>query len=239
MVDYWLAAFVMWGLVVILGLQLSLVVESYSRELPKPALGVQFRLSALVLALISQWGVLYLFQWFEGWERPLVQWGEWAPSAHDLLFVLGGAFLFFRASLELFWPKELRIRSRKNEYSSLLHIAKGLLLTLGVYALDGALLATALESSPWLSVGLLGSAMLVVVFAQAPLVRILSQEPSLQTLTHAFIVVLALGFAAQGLHLFDNLNWLYPMLCFALAVEFLNMRRRHREQIRRNLEEIE
>lgn len=237
--DFWLGAFVLWGLVVILGLQLSLVVASHSRDLLRSELRAQFHFAVLALALLLQWGVLYLFQWFEAWGSPLVKWGEWAPSTQDLLFVLGGAFLFLRASAELFWPRDLRRRSRKNIDPRLMGLVKAMFWTLWVYALDGALLATALESTPWLSAGLLGSAMLVVVLAQGPLVRLFQEEPSLQTLTHAFIVVLALGFTAQGLHWFDNLNWLYPMLCFALGVEFLNMRRRHREQIRRNLEEIE
>lgn len=237
--DFWISALVLWGLLLVLGLQNNLWIDEHSAELLQVKHRRKLRLGALGFSFSLQWILLIVFQWVEGLSLSLFSLGTWSPNCRDLLYILGGLFLVFRGSVDLFWPRPLIPRSKWAQQPKLLPLLISLVLGNAVFSLDAALLATAMDSYEWLSVLLLALAMLVLLAVQERLNQFLIRQISLQTLAHAFVVVLGMGFAAQGMHWFEDLTWLYPMLFFALAVEFLNMRRRHQEQIRRNLEEIE
>lgn len=240
LVNEWiLPAIALFAIVLVFGVQNLVVIDLYCQRVHRDQIRRRLRWFGLGLSLVLQWVLVMLFDHVQELTKPILSLGEWNPSLRDLLYVLGGAFLFYRSVFELMQTAQGEMDRRSHSEHSLLNVMILIVVADVFFSLDVALAAAALGPANSVVIGAIATAMLVLISIHESLVRFLERQASMQTLAHAFVALLGLAFAAQGMHWMDSIVWIYPMLAFALMVEILNMRRRSRERLRQNWRELE
>src|SRR5450830_1489438 len=82
---------------IVLGIDNLIFIAILADKLP-PHQRDKARLIGLTLAMLMRLGLLTIVSWLVTLTTPLFALGPWSPSGRDLILLLGGVFLLFKAT---------------------------------------------------------------------------------------------------------------------------------------------
>ena len=156
---------------------------------------------------------------------------EEAISGRDIVLVLGGLFLLFKATSEIHSAVE---GAADDAELVLKHAAYfGTLVQIAiidiVFSLDSVITAVGMARDIPVMVIAVIAAVAVMMFAARPLGEFIEQHPSVKVLALAFLIMIGTALIAEGFDYGIPKPYLYVAMAFSLGVEMLNIR------LRRNL----
>ncbi len=245
----WIALLTLIVLEVVLGIDNLVFIAILSNKLPKSQ-QARARRIGLMLALVMRIGMLMLIGGLDTPHTPLFDLGlqgadgphgeptfETAFSGRDLILLVGGLFLLWKATKEIHHNIDPEPESGElldpdkgvAEIAFTSAIAQIIALDL-VFSIDSILTAVGMTDHIPIMVAAVIITVTLMLFAADPLARFIEKNPSIVMLALAFLVMIGLVLIADGFGFHVPKGYIYAAMAFSVGVELLNMASRARRK---------
>lgn len=219
------------GLELVLGIDNILLVSVISDRCA-PQHRDRVRRAGILLAAVGRLGLLFGVTWVMRLTTPVVTIQGQEFSWKDVILILGGLFLLYKAVKEMHhsveYPQGHDVTKGDIVVTSTgSAIAQILALDL-VFSIDSVITAVGLTQVPWVLYGAVLSSVALVLTISAPIARFIRANPSLKVLALAFLIVIGVTILLEGVHKHLPKTYVYLPLGFCLVVELLQMRQARR-----------
>jgi predicted tellurium resistance membrane protein TerC len=216
---------------IVLGIDNVVFIAILTARLPAARQALARR-AGMTMALAIRIGLLFAISWLMGLTRPLFTVAGQAFSGRDLILILGGAFLVFKATWEIYDKLEVDHHAaagasgRAGFAWTLIQI---LLLDI-VFSLDSVITAVGMSNQLPVMVAAMVIAMLVMLASLGAIGGFVERHPSVKILALSFLLLIGVMLVAEGMGQHVSKGYIYVAMAFSLLVELLNMRYRKRRR---------
>src|SRR6185312_7007771 len=154
------------------------------------------RLMGLGLALVMRLLLLAAMSWLVRLTAPILNWHGFALSWRDIILLLGGAFLLFKATLELHERLEAgdeHGESARARARFWLVVAQIVVLDL-VFSLDSVITAVGMVDH----LAIMMIAVILMISASKPLTAFVNARPTVVILCLSFLLMIGFSLVAEG-----------------------------------------
>jgi len=219
----WVGLLTLILLEIVLGIDNLIFIAILADKLP-PAQRDRARIIGLSLALIMRLGLLSVISWMVTLTRPLVEFAGFTFSGRDLILLLGGLFLLFKATTEL--HERLEGSHLQNTgpraYAGFWVVVAQIVVLDAVFSLDAVITAvgmvehlTVMMLAVIISIG-------VMLVASKPLTRFVNAHPTVVVLCLSFLLLIGFSLVAEGMGFYVPKGYIYVAIGFSIVIEFFN-----------------
>ena len=149
-----------------------------------------------------------------------------AITGRDLILLLGGAFLVFKATREIHHKLEgevehSTVQKAAASFGSIMLQIMALDL---VFSLDSVITAVGMADDIAVMIIAVVVAVGVMMAGAGPISRFVHKHPSLKMLALAFLILIGVTLVMEGFNQHVSKGYIYSAMAFSLLVEFLNIR---------------
>ncbi len=237
--NIWIAFAMLTALEIVLGVDNIIFISILVGRLP-PAQRDQARRLGLGFAMVSRLALLFSLSWVMGLTAELFNVAGQSISGRDLVLLLGGLFLLYKASHEIFVEVEAREQDGPPSTDPVALAAAGkkmMWAIIGqiavidiVFSLDSVITAVGMVDEIGVMVAAVICAVGVMMIAAKPIGDFVDRHPSVKVLALAFLVMVGMALTAEAFDAHVPKGYLYAAMAFSLAVEALNIRARGKRQ---------
>ena len=223
--DAWVALLSLTALELVLGIDNIVFITILAGRLPEKQRPAARRIG-LGLALAGRLLLLFSLAWITKLTQPLFEVFGDAISVRDLVLIVGGLFLLFKATREIHHklegPKEgSAAKAAGATFGAVLF--QIFLLDL-VFSLDSVITAVGMVDD----VGVMATAIvlaviLMLVFA-GPVGRFVDRHPTVRMLALSFLLLIGITLVADGFEVHFPRGYIYFAMGFSIFVEILNLK---------------
>ena len=226
------------ALEIVLGIDNIIFITILANRLPVE-MRDQVRRIGLMFALVTRVLLLLSLSWVMGLTEPLFTLLSQDLSGRDLILLVGGLFLLWKASREIFleveghaqedttspdviMPGALQAAKRKAFLGTVIQIG---ILDI-VFSLDSVITAVGLVDEISIMIAAVIASMIVMLFAAKPIGDFVQRHPSIKVLALSFLTMIGMVLVAESMNVHIPKGYVYGAMLFSLVVEFLNIRAR-------------
>jgi predicted tellurium resistance membrane protein TerC len=225
--EIWAALLTLTALEIVLGVDniifLSIIVSKLPAHEQNSA-----RLLGLAGAMITRIGLLFSLTWLARLTEPLFSVIGYELSGRDLVLIVGGLFLFWKATTEIGEQMELpshdedaiRVRAVTSYFAAIVQI---MLIDI-VFSLDSVITAVGMTNNLPVMVAAIVIAVLTMMVASGPLARFVDRHPTIKVLALAFLLLVGMALVGEGLDFHIPKGYIYFAMAFSVGVETVNLR---------------
>src|SRR3989338_8061934 len=213
------------ALEIVLGIDNILFLSIVAAKLPKEQQELARKLG-LSLALFGRLALLFSLSWLLSLKKPLFSVLEYSFSTHDLVLGLGGIFLIYKATQEIFYTIEGYSEEREVRVLSLRSALIQILMLGIVFSLDSIITAVGLANQISVMAIAIMIAIIVMLFASRWVSEFLDKNPSMKILGLAFLLLIGVLLIADAFGEHISRAYVYFALGFSSFVEVVNIRHR-------------
>ncbi|MEG2829963.1 MAG: CBS domain-containing protein, partial [Edwardsiella sp. (in: enterobacteria)] len=207
---------------IVLGIDNLVFVAILAEKVP-PQQRDRARLIGLSLALIMRLALLSLISWMVTLTRPLFSIAMFTFSGRDLILLLGGLFLLFKATMELHERLEGRVHEVSHKgYASFWSVVAQIVILDAVFSLDAVITAVGMVEHLAVMMLAVVIAMAIMLLASKRLTRFVNAHPTVVVLCLSFLLMIGLGLMAEGFGLHIPKGYLYAAIGFSILIEMFN-----------------
>ena len=216
----WVGLLTLVVLEIVLGIDNLVFIAILADKLP-PKQRDKARLIGLSLALIMRLGLLSVISWM---VKPLFTVMDFTFSGRDLIMLVGGLFLLFKATTEL----HERLENRQHDdghgkgYASFWVVVLQIVVLDAVFSLDAVITAVGMVNHLPVMMAAVVIAMAVMLLASKPLTRFVNQHPTVVVLCLSFLLMIGLSLVAEGFGFHIPKGYLYAAIGFSILIELFN-----------------
>ena len=227
--EIWAALLTLTALEIVLGVDniifLSIIVSKLPKEQQNSA-----RLLGLAGAMVTRILLLFSLTWLARLTTPLFTVLGYEISGRDLVLILGGLFLFWKATTEIGEQMEqpshdedaIKVKAVTSYAAAIVQI---MLIDI-VFSLDSVITAVGMTPHvPIMMVAVVLAAGVMLIFA-GPISNFVHKHPTMKMLALAFLLLVGMALVGEGLDFHIPKGYIYFAMAFSLLVELLNMRLR-------------
>ncbi len=235
--ETWIAFATLTALEIVLGIDNIIVIAILVSKLPEHQRAAG-RFFGLALAMVTRIGLLFSLVWLMGLTEPFLHIGELAFSGRDLILLVGGLFLVYKAVTEMHDTMETGGHVETNSTGAMLKkvsiwaVVTQIALIDIVFSLDSVITAIGLVKHIEIMVAAIIVAVLVMMIAAKPISEFVERHPTIKMLALAFLILVGVFLIAESFGQHVPKGYIYTAMAFSLVVEALNIRmRKKREQL--------
>jgi predicted tellurium resistance membrane protein TerC len=238
-ISIWSSLLTLTVLEIVLGIDNIIFLTLLVGKLPedKRPFARQFGLFA---AMFTRIALLASVAWLARLVKPLFEILGHSVSGRDLVLLLGGLFLIYKAVTEIHGSLE-----GGEEIASPKHLASQLPLVIAqiaiidiVFSLDSVITAVGLAEHLWVMITAIVIAIVVMMLAAKPIGAFVEEHPTIKMLALAFLVLVGVALVAEGTGHAMPKGYLYFAMAFSFMVEMLNLQLRHKPSTTVRLHQI-
>ncbi|KLD64176.1 hemolysin family protein [Dyella japonica] len=190
------------------------------------------RVLGLLLALVMRLALLGAMSWLVKLTTPVLTLGAVSFSWRDIILLLGGAFLLFKATVEL----HERLEAADHDDAAKRAPARFWLVVAQIVALDAVFsidsVITAVGMVDHLSVMMIAVvvAMILMISASKPLTSFVNARPTVVILCLSFLLMIGFSLVAEGFGFHIPKGYLYAAIGFSILIEAFNQTMRRNRQ---------
>jgi len=233
----WVSLLTLAGLEIVLGVDNLVFIAILTDRLPPEKRSFARKLG-LAMALVTRLMLLATIAWIVTLTRPIFEVAGFGLSWRDIILLLGGLFLLYKATQEIHaemegeGPESESPQARAS--ATVGRIVAQIAVVDIIFSLDSVITAVGMADQLWVMVTAVLIAMALMITAANPLAEFVSRHPSVKMLALSFLLLIGMVLIADGLHFHIPKGYVYSALAFSVIVESLNFRARRR-QLRRRL----
>ncbi|HAS1007603.1 TPA: CNNM family cation transport protein YoaE [Enterobacter cloacae] len=219
----WVGLLTLVVLEIVLGIDNLVFIAILADKLP-PKQRDKARLIGLSLALVMRLALLSVISWMVTLTKPLFTVMDFTFSGRDLIMLLGGIFLLFKATTEL----HERLENRQHDdghgkgYASFWVVVLQIVVLDAVFSLDAVITAVGMVNHLPVMMAAVVIAMAVMLLASKPLTRFVNQHPTVVVLCLSFLLMIGLSLVAEGFGFHIPKGYLYAAIGFSILIELFN-----------------
>ncbi len=222
--ETWVALLTLTVLEIVLGIDNVIFISILAGKLPKDQ-QPKARRVGLGLAMFLRIGLLASLAWMVKLTAPIFTLLGQEISGRDLILLVGGLFLLFKATREIHERMEgeeghasARVAA---SFSSV--IVQILLLDI-VFSLDSVITAVGMANHLPVMITAVVVAVAVMMVAAGPISTFVSAHPTVKMLALSFLLLIGMSLIAEGLDFHIPKGYVYFAMGFSVFVEMLNLR---------------
>ncbi|BDH44741.1 membrane protein [Salmonella enterica subsp. enterica serovar Choleraesuis] len=224
----WMALGTLTILEIVLGIDNIIFLSLVVAKLPHSQQSSARRLG-LTGAMIMRLLLLASIAWVTRLTHPLfTAFGE-AISVRDLILIVGGLFLIWKASREI----HETIEGDEEEMTTKVRSFWGAILQIMVldivFSLDSVITAVGLSSHLIIMMAAVVIAVGIMMFAARPIGEFVARHPSVKMLALSFLILVGFTLILEGFDIDIPKGYIYFAMFFSMGVESLNLIRSKKE----------
>ena len=237
--NVWIAFAMLTALEIVLGIDNIIFISILVGRLP-PERRDKARRLGLGFAMVSRLLLLFSLSWVMNLTTDLFTVVNQGISGRDLVLLLGGLFLLYKASHEIFVEVEAREQAGPVVSDQAKLKAAGNKLFWGiigqiaiidiVFSLDSVITAVGMVDEISVMVAAVVTSVGVMLVAAKPIGEFVDRHPSVKVLALAFLVMVGMALTAEAFDQHVPKGYIYAAMAFSLGVEALNIRARGKRQ---------
>jgi predicted tellurium resistance membrane protein TerC len=225
--EAWIALATLTALEIVLGIDNIIFISIVVGRLP-PERRHAARIQGLAMAMIMRILLLLSLAWMMRLTSPLFTIFEHEISGRDLILILGGLFLLWKSTQEI-WESlegeeegEHQVKVSSNYWMVLGQIA---IIDI-VFSLDSVITAVGMVDEVPVMVIAIIIAVGVMMFAAKAIGEFVDAHPSIKILALSFLILVGTVLIGEGLDLHVPKGYIYFAMAFSVVVEIMNIRMR-------------
>jgi predicted tellurium resistance membrane protein TerC len=238
--NLWIAFAMLTALEIVLGIDNIIFISILVGRLP-PHQRDRARRLGLGLAMVSRLLLLLSLSWVMSLTADLFTVAGNGISGRDIVLLLGGVFLLYKASHEIFIEVEAREEHGPADAPATSAGAKrglfwsviGQIAVIDiVFSLDSVITAVGMVDQIGVMVAAVVASVGVMLVAAKPIGDFVDRHPSVKVLALAFLVMVGMALTAEAFDMHVPKGYIYASMAFSLLVEALNIRSRGKRRAR-------
>jgi predicted tellurium resistance membrane protein TerC len=232
--NIWIAFAMLTALEIVLGVDNIIFISILVGRLPRESRDMARRLG-LAFAMLTRLALLFSLSWVMRLTSDLFTVAGQGISGRDLVLLLGGLFLLYKASHEIFVEVEAREEHgpaptpeaaagvRRAMFWQI--IAQIAVIDI-VFSLDSVITAVGMVDQIWVMVAAVVASVGVMLMAAKPIGEFVDRHPSVKVLALSFLVMVGMVLIGEAFDMHVPKGYVYVAMAFSLGVEALNIRAR-------------
>jgi predicted tellurium resistance membrane protein TerC len=236
----WVAFLTLSALEIVLGIDNIIFISVIANRLPIE-IREKVRRFGLLFALATRILLLLSLSWVMSLTEPLITISENPISGRDLILLLGGFFLIWKASKEIYTEVEVGDHgldditgNTDNTNKSLFSLFVGSIVQIGlldiIFSLDSVITAVGMVDQISIMIAAVIFSIVIMLIAAKPIGDFVHRHPSIKVLALSFLTVVGVVLIAEGMGMHIPKGYVYVAMGFSLAVELLNIRSREKKK---------
>jgi predicted tellurium resistance membrane protein TerC len=186
------------------------------------------RVVGLAVAVVSRLLLLLTLTFLASLTAPLISLPWLTMSGRDLILVLGGVFLIYKATKEIHEKttgseSELEIGGGAAKVSFAAVITQIVMIDL-IFSLDSVITAIGMtDNLPIMALAVVLAVLVMLAFSGA-IVRFIEANPTVKMLALSFLLMIGFVLVLDGMGHHVQKGYIYFAMAFSLGVELLNLR---------------
>jgi predicted tellurium resistance membrane protein TerC len=212
------------ALEVILGIDNIVFISVLADKLPESQRG-KLRFWGLGLAMVMRLVLLAFLSWILHLDKTLFTLLDTDFSGKGLILILGGLFLIYKSSKEIYKKTETKDHGpdvpAKSGFGRML--SEVILLDL-VFSVDSIITAVGMVQELWVMYTAVIVTVLIMLIAAKPISNFITKHPSFKVLALCFLMMIGVSLLAEGFHFKIPKGYIYFSMAFAFLVDIIQMR---------------
>jgi len=221
----WIGFATLLVLEVVLGID-NLVFVAILANKVKPAYRDKARITGLTLAIVMRIIMLGFMAHIMTLVHPWFYIGSFAVSGKDLIMLLGGLFLLYKATTELHERLEghnqFHVADTHKKHAPFWGVVAQILVLDAVFSIDSVITAVAMVDHIVVAMAAVVVAMSVMIWASKPLTEFVDRHPTVVMLCLGFLLMIGFSLIAEAFHFHIPKGYLYAAIGFSILIEVFN-----------------
>lgn len=232
--EIWASLVTLTALEIVLGIDNLVFIAILAARL-QPQHQARARRLGLALALIARLALLASIVWITRLTQPLFEVFSRPVSWRDLILLVGGFFLLFKATWEIHHAIEgpQRRSEAGRRMSSFSGVVTQIVMLDIVFSLDSVLTAIGMANELWVMATAVVVAVAIMLVASGPLSAFIERHPTVKMLALSFLLLIGMTLIADGAGFHVPKGYVYAVIVFSIGVEALNQVAARRQPKRR------
>ena len=228
----WIALIWLTVMEIVLGIDNIIIISILSGELPTKEQQRKARRIGLSLAMITRVLLLLSLSWVMSLKDPLFTVMDHTVSGRDLVLILGGLFLIYKATVEIHAKVEHKREkeSAARKAARMAGIIAQIVLIDIVFSLDSVITAVGMSNEILIMVLAVIAAVFIMLIASDAISAFVNKHGTVKVLALAFLVMIGVALLMEGTGSHINKAYIYFAMAFSILVEGLNLRMRRNEE---------
>jgi predicted tellurium resistance membrane protein TerC len=213
------------SLEIVLGIDNIIFIAILAGKLP-PEQRDKARTLGILLAVVSRLALLFSITWVMRLTTPFFTIAGLAISGKDLILILGGLFLLFKATYEI----HHKVASAQDTHADTpsRQVTLGFVLTQivmidVVFSLDSVITAVGMTPHIQIMVAAVLVSVALMLALSGMIVRFIERHPAIKILALSFLIMIGALLVAEGCHQKIGKGYVYFAMAFSIMVEVLQM----------------
>lgn len=219
----WAGLFALVTMEVVLGID-NLVFIAILANRVEPHLRDRARVLGLVMAMCLRLVLLLAVSWLVKLTKPLFSVAQYSFSGRDIIFILGGIFLLYKAITELHERLESVSvgHARTRGYARFWTVVAQIMVLDAVFSLDAVITAVGMvEHVPVMMLAVVIAVSLMLLAAK-PLSNFVNAHPTVVILCLGFLLMIGFSLLVEGFGIHVPKGYLYAAIGFSVLIELFN-----------------
>ena len=240
----WIAFLTLSALEIVLGIDNIIFISVIANRLPIE-IREKVRRFGLFFALATRILLLLSLTWVMSLTTPLFTLLDHSISGRDLILLLGGFFLIWKASKEIYVEVEVGEHDAQIENVDSAAVKKSIpalflssVLQIGlldiIFSLDSVITAVGMVDEISVMIAAVIASILIMLIAAKPIGDFVQRHPSIKVLALSFLTVVGVVLIAEGMGMHIPKGYVYVAMGFSLTVELLNIRSREKKKLKKS-----
>lgn len=219
----WLGLLTLIVLEIVLGIDNLIFIAILANKLPEHQRD-RARLIGLSLALLMRLGLLAGISWLITLTTPLFSILDKSFSGRDLILLLGGVFLLFKATLEIHERLEgkLHVQRETRAHAAFWAVVAQIIVLDAVFSLDAVITAVGMVEHLEVMMIAVIIAVGVMIMASKFLTDFVNKHPTVVMLCLGFLLMIGFSLVADGAGFHIPKGYLYGAIAFSVLIEIFN-----------------
>lgn len=236
----WVGLFTLVVLEIVLGIDNLVFIAILASKLPAK-IQDKARYTGLGMALLIRLVLISLISWIVTLTQPIITLFGEGFSVRDIILLVGGAFLLYKATHELHEKlegKEENLSSSKAAAHAFWLVVMQIVVLDAIFSLDSVITAVGMCDHVFIMMFAVIIAMAIMVISSKPLTTFVSGHPTLVILCLSFLLMIGFSLLAEGLHIHVPKAYLYAAIVFSILIEIFNqIARKNSLKLAKNLKD--
>lgn len=211
---------------IVLGIDNIVFISVVVAKLP-PEQAKRARQLGLGMALVFRILLLFSLFWLIGLTRPVFTLFGEGFSWRDLVLIVGGGFLLYKATVEIHRDVEGsghgEAAAPSKVYASFGMIVAQIAVIDMIFSVDSILTAIGMADHVGVMIAAVVIAIAVMYAASGPVAGFIERHPTTRMLALAFLMMIGVALIADGIGFHIPRGYLYAAMAFSAIVELLNV----------------
>jgi predicted tellurium resistance membrane protein TerC len=210
---------------VVLGLDNVIFISIIAAKLPEHQ-QKKARTVGLILALFLRLALLGIISLILKLEGNLFTVAAVDISGKDLILILGGLFLIYKSSSEIYHKMEGEEgdTSKNIKVTSFSSVIIQILVLDLVFSIDSIITAIGMVDELWIMYVAVIVSVSIMLFAAGAISRFVNKHPAFKMLALSFLLLIGVSLIGEGLDFHIPKGYIYFSMAFALLVDIIQMR---------------